>query len=107
MKFKTWNKVVGIYRGYINAAPIPYRAFPSRSYTVRNGDSGQIVYIIQAMLDALSAKYDNMPRVEVGGNYTPQTAAAIRDFQHIVGLPQNGIVDSGTWNLLVRTSEST
>ena len=59
------------------------------------------------MLDALSAKYDNMPRVEVGGNYTPQTAAAIRDFQHIVGLPQNGIVDSGTWNLLVRTSEST
>ena len=103
----TWNKVVGIYRGYINAAPIPYRAFPSRSYTVRNGDSGQIVYIIQAMLDDLSAKYDNMPRVEVGGNYTPQTAAAIRNFQHIVGLPQNGIVDSGTWNLLVRTSEST
>ena len=101
----TWNKIVSVYRGYLRSAPAPYYAFPSAKYIVRKGDSGQLIYIIQVLLHSLSGFYDNAPDVEICGNYNDMTAEAVKRFQKWCGIPQNGNVDSGTWNMLVHCCE--
>lgn len=103
--FATWNKIVSVYRSFVYANPVSYNIFPSASYVLRQGDKGLIVYILQAMLDDMSNAYDNMPAVDVCGEFNNQTVEAVKQFQKRAGLPQNGSVDSGTWNLIVRTSE--
>ena len=101
----TWNKIVNVYRAYQHSAPVPYNVFPSAGYVCGAGDKGELVYIIQAMLDDIGSSYDNFPMPEVCGRYNDETAEAVRIFQKKVGLPQSGRVDSGTWNMLVRCCE--
>ncbi|HBB72801.1 MAG TPA: spore cortex-lytic enzyme, pre-pro-form [Ruminococcus sp.] len=101
----TWNKIVSVYRSELMAAPIPYAAFPSAKYTAAPGDSGQLIYILQAMLHDVSTHYDNAPDVTICGDYNQATESAVRRFQQWSGLPQNGRVDSGTWNMLVHCCE--
>lgn len=103
--FATWNKIVSVYRSYLYTAPIAYNIFPSVSYVMRQGDSGLLVYILQAMLNDLGNQHDNMHKLSVSGNYNEATSQAVSDFQRRMGLPQNGSVDSGTWNMLVKASE--
>lgn len=103
--FATWNKIVDVYRELLSSEPIAYDIFPSSTYTLRQGDSGLLVYILEAMLDNIADYYDNMPSVKVDGVFGEDTAEAVRRFQSRTGLPQNGSVDSNTWNVLARTSE--
>lgn len=97
----TWNKIVSVYRSYININPIPYNAFPSERYIARIGDSGQIIYILQAMLVDISNNYDNAPNISVTGEYDKATSDMVKFFQKKTGLSQSGNVDSITWNMLV------
>ena len=101
----TWNKIVGVYKGLQHSTPDPYAVFPSAKYVAAKGDSGQLIYIIQAMLKDIGKSYDNAPDVDVCGNYNEPTAEAVSRFQRWSGLPQNGKVDSGTWNMLVHCCE--
>lgn len=101
----TWNSIVRIYRSYLDAAPAPYNVFPSAAYVSGEGDKGQLVYIIQAMLSDIGGKYDNAPAVDVCGSFDTLTAQAVRAFQQRSGLPLTGRVDSSTWNMLVRCCE--
>ena len=102
----TWRKITAVYRDYLDGAPSAYHVFPSRSFTVSIGDSGELIYIIQAMLWKAAAWYDNIPSLEVCGEYNEQTAYAVKSFQHCCGLPENGSVDFSTLNMLVRFLES-
>ncbi|HRR76061.1 MAG TPA: peptidoglycan-binding protein [Ruminococcus sp.] len=101
----TWNRVVSVYRSYINSAPVPYNVFPSAKYVCSSGDKGELIYIIQAMLNDISGSYENFPVIDVCGNYNDTTMDAVKMFQKKTGLPQNGKVDSSTWNMLVRCCE--
>lgn len=101
----TWNRIVSVYRSYLGASPIAYSVFPSAKYILGNGDTGQLVYIIQAMLDSIGKDYDNAPVVDVCGSYNSATADAVRQFQRRTALPQTGKVDSVTWNMLVHCCE--
>lgn len=101
----TWNKIVEEYKERLHAKPLAYNIFPSSGYVLRKGDSGLLVYVVEAMLNAIGESYDNMPALKVTGVYDDSTEAAVRRFQSRVGIPQNGNVDSGTWNMLVRASE--
>lgn len=101
----TWNKVVNVYKAYLHAAPVPYNVFPSASYICESGTKGELIYIIQAMLNTISRSYDNFPAIEVCGEYNVLTSDAVKQFQKKVGLPQNGRVNSGTWNMLVHCCE--
>ncbi len=103
----TWNKIVGVYRAYQHSAPCAYNVFPSQAYVVKSGDDGELVYIIQAMLGELGMYYDNFPKTTVCGNYNAATVTAVKNFQKRVGLPQNGVVDCKTWNMLVGCCEHT
>ena len=101
----TWNRIVNVYRSYLAAAPVAYSVFPSAKYVLGSGDRGELVYIVQAMLDSIGTSYDNAPVVDVCGNYDTATADAVKQFQRRTALPQTGKVDSVTWNMLVHCCE--
>lgn len=98
----TWNKIAAVYKGYLDSEPAAYKVFPSREFRAVVGDSGELVYILQAMLWKAAAWYDNMPRITVCGEYDEETEKAVRSFQYTSGLEQSGFVDCITWNMLVR-----
>ena len=101
----TWNRIVNVYRSYLGAVPVAYSVFPSAKFVLGSGDTGQLVYIVQAMLDSIGKSYDNAPCVDICGDYDSATAEAVKDFQKRTALPQTGKVDSLTWNMLVHCCE--
>lgn len=82
------------------APPYLLNAFPSANLVIKPGDSGGILYILQAVLNAL-ASFD-FPPVPYTGYYDQATQEAIIRFQQRVQLPQTGQVDCFTWNNLAR-----
>lgn len=83
---------------YINTAEqisgIP-ASFPGYDLTI--GASGQKVQQVQEQLDAIATVYSAIPHISPDGIYGPATAAAVREFQSIFGLPQTGVIDFATW----------
>jgi len=103
----TWNKIVSVYREYQRMEPRPLNCFPSERHTVRSGDKGELVCIIQSILRVLQKYYDNFPPLTSCGTYSDDTVKAVRAFQQKVGLPVSGTVDCKTWNMLVTSFEHT
>ena len=83
---------------YINNAEeisgIP-ASFPGYDLTI--GSTGQKVQQAQEQLDAVASVYSAIPRVTPDGIYGPASAAAVREFQSIFGLPVTGVIDFPTW----------
>jgi peptidoglycan hydrolase-like protein with peptidoglycan-binding domain len=83
---------------YINTAEqisgIP-ASWPKENLTI--GSSGQKVRQLQEQLDTIATIYSAIPHVAPDGFYGPNTAAAVREFQSVFGLPQTGVVDFATW----------
>lgn len=96
----TWKKIVNIYKEHLNSDPSLLIVFPSRKHIVKEGDTGSVVYIIQAILDEISRKYNNFQSISVNGKYNNETINAVRVFRMRMGLPMSDNVDSVTWNLL-------
>ncbi len=97
---ETWNAIVSVYRYFADSIPIPLDIFPSENYSLRKGDSGIIVYVIQVLLHEMGLKYDNFPDIVINGIYDNSTAEAVIFLQKLAGLPQTGIVNNNTWNIL-------
>ena len=100
----TWDEIVKEYLS-INTEPRELAVFPSPDYICKAGCSGMIVSVIQLILFDLSRSYDNLKKIDVTGEYTPETTSAVKIFQEKSGLPDTGEVDSATWNMLVSSSE--
>ena len=66
-------------------------------YDLKIGATGDKVRQLQEQLDAISSVYTAIPDISPDGIYGPATAAAVREFQSIFGLPQTGVVDFATW----------
>lgn len=83
---------------YINTAEqisgIP-ASWPGADLTI--GSSGQKVRQLQEQLDAIAGIYSAIPHVTPDGIYGQATAASVRAFQSVFGLPQTGVVDFATW----------
>lgn len=100
----TWDMVVKEYFNAVGEMPEPLSVFPSADYICKAGCSGMIVSVIQLILLDLSKSYDNLKKIDVNGEFTPETVLAVKMFQEISGLTSTGEVDSATWNLLLATS---
>ena len=66
-------------------------------YVLANGSSGDAVLQIQEQLNAIANNYPLIPKLTVDGIYGPATEQAVRTFQGIFGLIQDGIVGRRTW----------
>ena len=83
---------------YINTAQ-EISGIPSSwpGYNLTIGSTGDKVRQMQEQLNVIAGAYPAIPRVTVDGIYGQGTAAAVREFQSVFGLPVTGIVDYTTW----------
>lgn len=62
------------------------------------GYVGNNVRFIQVRLNRISANYPSIPKIQpVDGVFGPETEAAVKEFQRIFNLTQDGIVGPATW----------
>ena len=77
---------------YISGVP---SSWPGYDLTI--GVTEEKVQQIQEQLNAIAKAYPAIPSVTVDGIYGPATAASVKKFQNIFGLPASGVVDYPTW----------
>ena len=68
--------------------------------TLNLGDTGESVEVIQYFLTAIAFFNSAIPAPVYSGVYDEQTRDAVIAFQAFAGLPQTGITDDATWNLI-------
>ena len=66
---------------------------------------GQPIRSLQTMLRVLSERDDRYTPIIPDGVYSPQTMAAVSNFQRQHGLPVTGITDQETWEAIVAEYE--
>lgn len=95
----TWNAIVETYHRLMDeAAPLTF--FPAGEFRLQERDSGELVQLVQVLLNLAAAHYGNLMPVAVTGEYDAQTAEAVRKLQAVSSLPETGILDRNTWNRL-------
>ena len=77
-----------------NIVPIPV-SYPGTP--LRNGSSGEAVRVIQAQLNRIANDYPSIKKVNVNGVFGGDTEAAVKQFQKIFDLTQDGVVGKRTW----------
>lgn len=73
---------------------------PYGGSVLQNGSSGPDVALVQRWLNGLRGKWPVLRPVSVDGRYGSGTAAAVKLFQALTGLKEDGRVGSATWNKL-------
>ncbi len=90
-----WNAIVDAIRTDTAAA------FPTGIRSYASGSDGAVIFLIQAMLLAVHARFDGMPQVAVSGVLDQETKDAVAHFQQHTSLPVSGAVDPATWHRLL------
>ena len=106
----TWARLFEEYLAGVEAAtrPDPVYIFPRfpADYSVGRGDQNLYVAVIQQLLRDIIILYgEDAERLSVDGIFGETTEAAVRDFQRIHRLPEDGRVDRITWNRLARAQK--
>ncbi len=96
---QTWNSITNTYHNLIDAAT-PLIVFPAGTFLLQERDSGELVQLVQVLLNLAAAHYGNLKAVTVNGTYNADTAAAVRTLQAVSSLPETGKLDRKTWNQL-------
>ena len=100
----TWYALVRLYTAVTSLSELRSQGqrFYANSWAVTDpiepGDRGIKVEHLQYMLSVLSAYISEIPPVTVDGVFGSATRSAVIAAQRRFGLPQTGIVDSGTWD---------
>lgn len=68
--------------------------------TLRRGDTGMEVRLVQFWLQQAAANYSALAAVAVDGSFGPATEGAVTAFQSLFGLTADGLVGRATWNKL-------
>lgn len=95
----TWNSIAGTHR-LLTAEAIPLAVFPHGGFIMQKGDTGELVYLVQVLLNTLAGRYQNLPVIPVSGSYDTNTAEAVKRLQGLAALPEDGVLDRVTWDHL-------
>lgn len=105
---RTWNLLYNGVRGITRALNIDFDAkitsftkYPGTPLTI--GSRGDSVLTIQNYLNFISLSYRGISFVSPTGYFGEQTRQSVLEFQGRFNLPQTGIVDEATWNLIGKT----
>lgn len=66
-------------------------------YNLEVGSSGDKVRQMQQQLNVISDSYPLIPKIAVDGIFGPRTEEAVKTFQKVFKLTQDGIVGFKTW----------
>lgn len=82
----------------IENAPISSNVESYPGFPLKLGSSGNEVLTIQRQLNRISDNYPSIPKItNLNGIFATQTEDAVRQFQYIFNLSQDGIVGKATW----------
>ena len=101
-----WLRILKNYYGQnielvTDAPKTAYReSYPGTA--LRQGSRGRSVAQVQTALNRISQSFPAIPKLAVDGVFGPGTEAAIRVFQRVFGLTEDGIVGRQTWAELER-----
>lgn len=95
-------RILQQYYGYdiniVNDAPVRLNAESYPGQPLRLGDSGNDVVTLQKYLNRVSQNYPAIPKITpVNGTFEKSTEDAVKTFQQIFNLGQDGIVGKQTW----------
>lgn len=93
----TWDSIVGSYRSRMDGS-VPLTVFPPGDFLLQEGDSGDLVYLVQVLLRLIGKSFGNLDAPPLTGIYDPDTAATVLQLQEIAALPQTGKFDRRTWD---------
>jgi peptidoglycan hydrolase-like protein with peptidoglycan-binding domain len=104
---ETWARLFNEYLASVEARtrPDPVFIFPRfpTDFSVGRGDRNIYVAVIQLLLRDIITLYGlDAGLLPIDGEFGELTERAVRDFQRIQRLPQDGRVDRITWNRLAR-----
>ena len=101
---QTWDALLKAYNTIvsINAGLDLIQPFARREIVLGEGDTGYLVYIIQAMLATVGQFYANLDSPPINGVYDRLTADSVRQLQNILGLAETGRFDRAVWNGLAK-----
>lgn len=101
---QTWRALLKAYETIVNfnASLELIQPFARRELILNEGDTGFVVYIIQAMLDTVGQFYSNLDSPKITGVYDEATVKSVRQLQHILRMNETGKFDRNTWNGLAK-----
>ncbi len=102
----SYDQILRSYYGNVEIVPdAPIQGIAS-SYPgtpLRQGSTGPSVVTVQVSLNRIAQNYPAIPKIPTAdGIYGSRTEAAVRAFQRIFGLSEDGIVGPATWYAIVR-----
>jgi peptidoglycan hydrolase-like protein with peptidoglycan-binding domain len=102
VNFITWEKLTSDYRKCLaqSAAPASITPFETllKDGVLSPGEKCDSILILQIMLASLTDYQFEKPNLN--GCYDEKTAAAVREIQRVSCLPECGITDKETWNVI-------
>lgn len=97
----TWDAIVRAHDRAVTQTLSPTLSpLWSTSRTVEPGQFNYHIYLIQAMLAALSDIFQQLTIPELSGILDETTQQGLRWIQSVSGLSQTGALDTATWNHL-------
>lgn len=87
----------------VTDAPVQDVQFSYPGYALHPGDTDEHVRVVQFILNRISQAYPAIPKIPlVDGYFDSSTEEAVKTFQKIFDLVQDGIVGRSTWYQLIR-----
>lgn len=103
----TWYMLVHLYTGILRLSELVslgqtyfYLDFDYQE-SLQLGQRGESVSLLQYLLAVLAQFYLSIPDLTVDGIFGQETQAAVLALQQDAGLPQTGVVDETTWDVIV------
>lgn len=102
----TWNAMVRLYTAVTRLAEL--RSQGQQFYAInwnppnalQTGSTGEKVRQLQYMLSILAEYIPSIPPLSIDGIYGRNTRATVLAVQRRFGLPETGVVDAQTWDLI-------
>lgn len=69
---------------------------------LKPGSQQDMVWLLQAMLAAISGHFINLSKPDLNGSYDEATRQAVMRVQRACGLTPDGITDERTWQEIVQ-----
>ena len=95
----TWERLSADYLNALTlfSEAVPLQVFPSPQHRIRMGDRGEVVYILQVILNTLG---DTADAIVITGEFDQATQSRVKELQKISGFEENGEVDRAFWDHL-------
>lgn len=105
--FDTWNKIVEIsdYVLKINSPGRLFLGFNENNNDILPGQTALELYVIQAMMKAVSGNVSGMTDVDITGTHDMQSVDAVRKLQNSMGIDDSGIITLEFYNNLTHLYE--